>query len=117
MSKQLEGKIAIITGGSRGIGFATVQAFLAEGATVILCASRPDSAEKAISQLKAADPGAKVEGIWPELRSYESVKTAFDAVHEKYGVIDILVNNAGMSESTPLANYTPELLDKVMRCV
>lgn len=114
MSKQLDGKIAIITGGSRGIGLATVQAFLAEGATVILCASRPDSAEKAVAGLKAADPEAKVEAIWPELRNYESVKAAFDAVHEKYGVIDILVNNAGMSESTPLANYTPELLDKVM---
>ncbi len=114
MSKQLDGKIAIITGGSRGIGFATVQAFLAEGATVILCASRPDSAEKAVAKLKAADPNAKVEGIWPELRSYESVKAAFDAVHEKYGAIDILVNNAGMSDSTPFANYTPELLDKVM---
>ena len=112
--KQLENKIAIVTGGTRGIGFSTVEAFLQEGATVILCGSRPESAEKAVQALKAQDPAAKVEGISPELSDYASVKAAFDAVAEKYGRIDILVNNAGMSDATPFANYTPEQFQKVM---
>ena len=114
MMKQLENKIAIVTGGTRGIGFSTVEAFLKEGATVILCGSRPESAEKAVQALKAQDPDAKVEGISPKLGDYESVKTAFDAVAEKYGRIDILVNNAGMSDATPFAEYTPEQFQKVM---
>ena len=112
--KQLENKIAIVTGGTRGIGFSTVEAFLQEGATVILCGSRPESAEKAVQALKAQDPAAKVEGISPELSDYASVKAAFDAVAEKYGRIDILVNNAGMSDATPFADYTPEQFQKVM---
>lgn len=49
---RLQNKIAIVTGGSRGIGFATVKAFLKEGATVVLCASRQETADKAIAQLK-----------------------------------------------------------------
>ena len=111
---RLKDKIAIVTGGSRGIGFATVQAFLREGATVILCASRQETADKAVSQLKALDPNAKVEGICPNLSDYASVEAAFDAVAEKYGRIDILVNNAGCSESTPFSDYTADIFDKVM---
>ncbi len=114
MKKQFEEKVVIVTGGSRGIGYATVKAFLAEGATVVLCASRPESGEKAVAQLKAELPGAKVEAIWPELGSYESVKSAFDGVAEKYGKIDVLVNNAGASESTPFSQYTEETFQKVM---
>lgn len=111
---RLKDKVAIVTGGSRGIGYATVEAFLREGAVVILTASRQESAEKAEAQLKAAYPNAAVEAIWPNLSSYDEVKAAVDAVVEKYGKIDILVNNAGISESTPLSNYSEDLFDKVM---
>lgn len=114
MSKQLENKVAIVTGGTRGIGFATVEAFLEEGATVILCGSRPETAEKAVNQIKEKDPNAAVEGISPNLQDYNSVKSAFGAVADKYGHIDILVNNAGISERTPYTDYTEELFDKVM---
>lgn len=110
----LENKIAVITGGTRGIGFATVEAFLKEGATVVLCGSRPDSASKAVAQIKEKDPDAKVEGISPDLASYSSVKSAFDAVAEKYGRIDILVNNAGVSDSTKFMDYTEDKFDKIM---
>lgn len=110
----LENKVAIITGGSRGIGFAAVRAFLAEGAAVVLCASRQETAEKAVAALKAENPDARVEGIWPNLADMAEVRQAVDAVGERYGHIDILVNNAGMSESTPFAQYTEELFDKVM---
>lgn len=114
MSKQLEGKVAIITGGSRGIGYATAEAFLEEGATVIVCGSRPESAQKAVGQLKEKYPDAKVEGISPSLKDYNEVKEAFDQVAAKYGRIDILVNNAGISESTPFTSYTEETFDNVM---
>lgn len=111
---RLEGKIAIVTGGSRGIGYATVEAFLREGATVVLCASRRETADKAVEQLKAQDPSAKVEGIWPSLNDPGSVKEAFRKVAEKYGRIDILVNNAGSSDSTKFPDYSPELFNKIM---
>ncbi len=111
---RLEGKVAIVTGGSRGIGFATVQAFLREGATVVLCASRKETADAAIAQLTAADPAAKAEGIYPDLTCYAEVKAAFDAIAAKYGRIDILVNNAGVSNATPFAKYTEEEFERVM---
>lgn len=110
----LENKIAIVTGGSRGIGFATVEAFLKEGARVVLCASRQETADAALEKLTETYKDAVVEGIWPDLSDYSAVKAAFDAVAEKYGRIDILVNNAGVSESTPFADYTEEKFEKVM---
>ncbi len=111
---KLEGKVAIVTGGSRGIGFATVQTFLREGATVVLCASRKETAEKAVESIKSVDANAKVEGIYPSLTNYAEVKSAFDEVIAKYGKIDILVNNAGISNATPFDKYTEEEFEKVM---
>lgn len=111
---KLKEKVAIVTGGSRGIGFATVKKFLEEGATVVLTANRKETAEKAVTQVKESCPDTKVEGIWPDLSSLESVKESFAKIHEKYGRIDILVNNAGMSDSAPFTNYTEDLFEKVM---
>lgn len=111
---RLKDKVAVITGGSRGIGFATVEKFLSEGATVILTASTQASADKAVAKIKEKHPDAPVSGISPNLASLESVKEALDAVVSEYGRIDILVNNAGISESTPLLKYTEETYDKVM---
>ena len=111
---RLKDKVAIVTGGSRGIGRATVEAFLREGAAVILAASRKETADKAVAQLKEAFPDAVVEGICPNLSNYDDVVEAFRGVKERYGKIDILVNNAGTSESTPFSAYTEETFDKVM---
>ena len=111
---RLNHKVAIITGGSRGIGYATAEAFLREGATVIIGASSPASAEKAVAKLKEKYPGAAVDGISPNLSSLEDVRKAFSGVVETYGKIDILVNNAGVSERTPFTDYTEETFDKVM---
>ena len=110
----LQDKVAIVTGGSRGIGFATVQAFLREGAKVILCASREQTAAHALNQLKEEFPDATVEAICPKLDDFAAVKAAFDDVAARYGRIDILVNNAGVSEDTKFVNYTEELFDRVM---
>ena len=111
---RLQNKVAIITGGSRGIGYATAEAFLKEGATVILTASSEANAQKAASKLKEAYPNAAVAGISPDLSSLDSVREAFQGVVDTYGSLDILVNNAGVSESTPFLSYTEETFDKVM---
>ena len=111
---RLKDKVAIITGGSRGIGFATADKFLKEGAIVILAASSQASADKAVSQLKEKYPEATVAGISPNLASLESVREAFKEATAKYGCVDILVNNAGVSESTPFTEYTEEDFDRVM---
>lgn len=110
----LKDKVAIVTGGSRGIGFATVEAFIKEGAKVVLGASREETAAKAVAALKEKYPDAAVSSMIPNLSDYNEVKAAFDKVADEYGGIDILVNNAGISESTPFEKYTEELFDKVM---
>ena len=111
---KLKKKVAIITGGSRGIGFATAEKFLQEGAAVIITASTPDNARAATDKLREKYPAALVDGISPDLADLKSVRNAFAQVAEKFGKIDILVNNAGVSERTPFAQYTEELFDKVM---
>ncbi len=111
---RLKNKVAVITGGSRGIGYATAEAFLREGAVVIVAASKQANADKAVESLKASFPEATVGGISPVLTDLEDVKKVFLEVKEKYGGIDILVNNAGVSESTPFSGYSEELFDKVM---
>ncbi len=111
---KLQNQVAIVTGGSRGIGLATVEKFIQEGAAVVLTASRPETAQKAVEQLKQKYPHATIRGISPELTSLESVQAAFREVEKEFGRIDILVNNAGVSESTPLVNYTEDIFDKVM---
>ena len=111
---RLQNKVAIITGGSRGIGFATAEAFLREGAAVIITASSPENVQKAVSKLKETFPEGKVDGIHPDLTDPASVEAAFRQVIDTYGAIDILVNNAGVSESTPLERYSEELYDRVM---
>ena len=111
---KLNAQVAIITGGSRGIGLATAEKFIQEGATVVITASSQANAQKAAQQLKEKYPAAKVSGISPDLSSLDSVREAFSQVAEEMGSIDILVNNAGISESTPLLSYTEETFDKVM---
>ena len=110
MSNLLENKVAIVTGGTRGIGLATVKAFLDEGAKVILCGSKKESVDKALNELN----NENVRGIWPKLDDFNDVKENFDKAISEFGKIDILVNNAGISESTPFDKYSEELFDKVL---
>ena len=111
---RLKDKVSIITGGSRGIGFATADKFLEEGATVIITASSQESVDRAVQQLKEKHPDSTIAGISPDLASFESVRESFIYATSKYGCVDILVNNAGVSESTPFMNYTEETFSKVM---
>lgn len=111
---RLKDKVAVITGGSRGIGYATAKAFLKEGAVVVIAASNDTSVQKAADQLRQKFPGSTIGAISPNLASLEDVRKAFQYVRENFGCVDILVNNAGVSESTPFIEYTEEAFDKVM---
>lgn len=108
----LKGKTAIVTGGTRGIGFAIVKKYLENGANVAIAGSRQESVEKAIANLPEYE--GRVMGIWPDLCSPEEVATAFASVKEKFGSIDILANNAGISSRTSLYDYTVEEFSKIV---
>ena len=110
----LEGKTAVVTGGSRGIGFAVVRRFLEEGANVALCGSRPETAQKAVDRILSETPGAPVMGIWPDLTDEDAFEEALRGVRERFGGLDIVCNNAGISQSTPLDDYTSEEFDKII---
>ena len=110
----LENKVAIITGGTRGIGFETVRTFLENKAKVVLFGSRKETVDEAINLLKKENKNYEVFGLYPNLTSEKEVKEAFSKVKERYGHIDILINNAGVSSSTPLQNYTEEEYTKIV---
>lgn len=111
----LQGKKAIVTGGTRGIGFAVVQSFLKNGASVALFGSRQETVDKALAALKAENPDWEVIGMAPDLTDYAAVEAAFAEVEKAFGRIDILVNNAGISAREPLYDYTPEAFENIMR--
>ena len=110
----LDGKVAVVTGGTRGIGFATVKKFLENKAKVILLGSRKESVDKAISELKGINESYEVDGAWPNLSDLSSVEETFKEINEKYGKIDILVNNAGMSSMDKIYDYKEEDFKKII---
>ena len=112
---ELKNKVAVVTGGTRGIGLAIVKAYLNEGAKVVLFGSRKESAEKAAAELKKENLKYEVEGMWPELTNYAEVENAINAIAKKYGKVDILVNNAGVSAMESIYAYNPDDFDRVMK--
>lgn len=110
----LEGKVAIVTGGTRGIGYGIVKMFLDNGAKVALCGSRQETADAAVKKLKGENPSYEVIGIAPNLMDAADVEAQFNAVKEKFGSVDILANNAGVSARDSIYDYKPEDFDKVI---
>ena len=108
----LKGKTAVVTGGTRGIGFAIAKKYLDNGANVAICGSRQDSVDKALAKLSAYE--GRVMGIWPDLCDPQQVAEAFASVKERFGSLDILANNAGVSSRTSLYEYTVEEFSKIM---
>jgi 3-oxoacyl-[acyl-carrier protein] reductase/7-alpha-hydroxysteroid dehydrogenase len=106
--------VAVVTGGTRGIGFAVVRKFLENGAHVVLLGSKKESAESAVASLKAENPDYPVDGLWPQLSDAAEVREAFDTVRERYGRLDILVNNAGIAAMDSLYAYKPEDFARIM---
>lgn len=108
----LKGKTAIVTGGTRGIGFAIVKRYLENGANVVITGSRQESVEKALAKLPEYEQ--RIIGIWPDLCNPEEVAAAFSSVKEKFGSLNILVNNAGISSRTSLYDYTLEEFSNIL---
>ena len=109
----LKGKVAVVTGGTRGIGFATVKKFLENEAKVVLLGSKQETVEKAIKELKQINSSYEVIGFYPDLSSKEEMDKVFKKVKEIYGHIDILINNAGISSKTKIEDYTDEEYEKI----
>ena len=85
-------KVCIITGGTRGIGFASVKAFLKEGYQVVFYGSKEETVTNALKNLNYDN----VEGRWINLNDEKLVNEDFTQIKEKYGTIDVLINNAGL---------------------
>ena len=109
----LEGKVAIVTGGTRGIGYETVRQFLLQGAKVALFGSRKETVDVAIAKLKEENSDFAVIGLYPKLTSEVEVKSAFDSVKNEFGKIDVLINNAGISSHTKLLDFSEDEYDKI----
>lgn len=110
----LQGKVAVVTGGTRGIGFAVVKKFAENGAKVALLGSRQETVDKALQKMKEELPDAAVVGYWPNLMNAGEVEEVFTKVKDMYGSLDILVNNAGISARDSFYEYKPEEFEKII---
>ena len=110
----LNGKVAIVTWGTRGIGFEIVRTYLKNSAKVVLFGSREESVNNALKLLKEENNKYDVCGYYPNLTNLKEVEDVFMEVKKKYGHIDILVNNAGVASKTKFEEYTEDEYDKVM---
>ena len=99
----LDGKIALVTGGNRGIGRGIVEALHREGATVTLTARDPKAAAAA-----AKEVGPRARGVGCDVRDFDQVRRVFGDVGRESGGLDILVNNAGVGLFAPVADTSPE---------
>ena len=101
----LSGKIAIVTGGTRGIGRAIAERLLREGAAVAICGRSSESVERAVREMR---PLGKIAGHAADVTKMEQVGEFFDFVDREFGGLDILVNNAGEGVFRKVAEMTPE---------
>jgi NAD(P)-dependent dehydrogenase (short-subunit alcohol dehydrogenase family) len=109
---KLDGKVAIVTGGNRGIGAAIAEAFAREGCAVVLAARDEGRLAETASQLEAG--GATVLAVPTDISDEEQVEALFARATERFGRLDILVNNAGAFDGGPLDELTLEAWEKVM---
>jgi 3-oxoacyl-[acyl-carrier protein] reductase len=112
--RKLEGKIALITGASRGIGRSVAHAFAREGARLFLVGHVDGDALTETSQV-AREFGVEVKGGLFDVGRYDDVCRIADRIAEHFGTLDIVVNNAGTINPKPLLEITPEQWERVLR--
>jgi 3-oxoacyl-[acyl-carrier protein] reductase len=105
--QSLTGKVAFVTGGSRGIGLAIARGLMAEGAHVAITGRAATHLSSARGQIERAGPG-KVETLQADVRSYSDVERAIGASVARFGGLDIVVNNAGIGIFADVADMTPD---------
>ncbi|MBC7852954.1 MAG: glucose 1-dehydrogenase [Pirellulaceae bacterium] len=105
---KLAGKVAVITGGSSGIGLAAAQLFVAEGAYVFITGRRQSEIDAAVKQI-----GQNVTGVQGDVSKLADLDRLFNIVKQEQGRIDVLFGNAGGGELVPLGAITEEHFDKV----
>jgi 3-oxoacyl-[acyl-carrier protein] reductase len=109
MDLGLDGRAAIVTGGSRGIGLAVARRLLGEGASVMLVGRDAEALERAADDLGGSGrPGTEVMTAPGDVTSRHAGERFVEAAHQHFGRLDILVNNAGTSENKPLEQLTDE---------
>jgi len=108
ITKRLDVKIAVVTGGSSGIGLATAQRFVQEGAYVLITGRRQSELDKAVNQI-----GKNVTDVQADVSNLEDLRRLYDVVKQQKGRIDILFANAGIAESAPLGSITEDHFDKI----
>jgi NAD(P)-dependent dehydrogenase (short-subunit alcohol dehydrogenase family) len=111
---KLFGKVALITGGSRGIGKALAAAYAREGARVFICARNQPSIDRVVMEIR--NRGGEIYGLAGDVGRVEDVKRIVRGAADRYGVIDILVNNASLlGPRVPIADYPPSAWEDVVR--
>ena len=109
LNQRLSGKVAVITGGSSGIGFAIAQALIAEGSNIVITGRKEEKLKDAAAQLNSVGAGRAV-GHLCDVREPYSIDAVFDMVKIRFRRIDVLVNNAGISQApTPIENTSVEM--------
>ena len=108
MGNKLEGKIAVITGATSGIGLATAKRFVTEGAYVFITGLYQKEIDEAISEI-----GKNVSGIQSDVSNLEDLDKMYDIVKDQKGHIDILFANAGIIEFAPLGEISEKHFDKI----
>jgi NAD(P)-dependent dehydrogenase (short-subunit alcohol dehydrogenase family) len=107
MSQRLAGKVAVITGGSSGIGLATAKLFVAEGAYVFITGRRQNELDAAVNEI-----GDNVTGVQGDVAKLSSIDKLYAAIQERKGKLDIVFANAGTGAFAPLGQITEEHFDK-----
>ncbi|HEV3142648.1 MAG TPA: glucose 1-dehydrogenase [Gemmataceae bacterium] len=111
MSERLQGKVAIVTGASKGIGAAIAQDLAAEGAAVVVnYSSSKEGADRVVREITRT--GGKALAVQADLSKPADIRSLFAAAKKAFGAMDILVNNAGIYEFLPLEQVTPEHFHK-----
>ena len=112
MSARFAGQVAIITGGSKGIGLAVARMLARHGMRVAVCARRREHVADAVRQIESL--GVEALGVPCDVTSAEDVKRLVDETMKRFGRVDVLVNNAGTGGYAPIQAATEEDLQKVM---